>query len=290
MPDTSTAETQTTPPAGATDTSTTDQGGTSQTVETSASEENFLEGTGIDPKAVPEQSKALLRQFQSAYTKKTQGIAEDRKFAQAFRQLTSNPEFIQWWNGRQNKETQTSSVPDKKGAEGEASFPVPAAEEWESIREDPQKFARWQQQAFEKFAEARYGPQMNRDRQEFQQLKSDYETQTFAQENPDFWDIDALIQEKETDPGLMEVMAAAGLDLSTAYHFGKRLLNAIELKAAEKAKSLMVSKQAATSETASSPPGGTPSNMRVKGDLSEAIAHAAREALAGRQTVVGLER
>lgn len=64
-------------------------------------EETF---SSLDPKTLPPELQALHKQLQADYTKKTQEIAETRKKASAYDQLSSDKRFREYWTGLNRQE------------------------------------------------------------------------------------------------------------------------------------------------------------------------------------------
>lgn len=253
---------------------------TTQTSSTGTGEETFFDG-----KDLPEPLKGKWAEMQKAYTQKTQGIAETKKYADAFRHLVQDKDFISWYEGRKNG--------SQKAPQAETpapSFPTPSPEEWEAMVNDPARFARWQADSLKKFIETEYGPKLQSSEEKVRQLEAEQATQIFAQEHPDFWDMDKLAQEKPDDPGLMEIMTAAGLDLATAYGIGQRIQARINEAATKLAHQTVQTKVGATSEGRSPAAQAGGSVLKVKGDLSAAIRAAASEAAEGRTTTVRIDR
>lgn len=289
MVDGQTAETQETASHAATETSATSTTSTAQPESASApAQGTFLDGTGLQADQLPEQVRPVYEQMQKAYTQKTQSVAEEKRYADAFRTLVADQRFIDWYNGIKtgNQQTQqTQQVPTQQ----ENPFSIPT-EEWETLKENPEKFAKWQAQAFEKFVEQKYAPQINQDRQQMADLKSEHELNLFAQTHPDFWDIDKLSMEKDDDLGLMEIMTASGLDLNTSYSLGKRIMENVSKMATQKAHQMVTQKIASSSEARGSQVQPSGSTVSMKGGITELIRRAAEEAVEGRNTVVRRER
>lgn len=283
MPDTDLAEPQTAP-SSVTETS------ASQDVPQAQGQDGASQKQGetfFDPNNLPPELRPKWDEMNKAYTQKTQGIAETKKYADAFRQLVSDREFLTWYNGRKNGPSQAAPTQPKPE---ESPYPAPSQEEWEALKDDPVKFAKWQQSAFEKMVESKYAPQIQQDREQLASLKAEHETNVFAQEHPDFWKLDALTQDKPEDPGLMEIMTAAGLDLNTAYTFGKRIMDQIQKNATQAAHDLVERKKAASIEQSGATPPSSAGVRKVRGGLAEAIRAAAEEAAEGRSTTISRER
>lgn len=285
MSDSAVVETQPAP-SSVTGTST-ETGSTGTTETTTAQLAESAEETFFDSKTVPESLKPVYDQMQKAYTQKTQSVAEVKKHADAFKQLVNDREFVNWWNGRKNPAPATATP---KTSEAESAFPTPTPEEFEAMQSDPVKFARWQQKAFDDYVQKKYAPELQKDRQEVAQIKAEHATNLFAQEHSDFWDLDGLTQEKPEDPGLMEIMTAAGLDLAGAYSLGQRIKSKIASEATKIAHQTVQTKTSATTEDRSPSTGPTQGQVKVKGDLSAAIRAAAMEAAEGRSSTVRRER
>lgn len=65
-------------------------------------EEQF---SNIDPKTLPPELQAVYKNLQSDYTKKTQSVADTRKKAEQYDQISKDQRFVDYWNGlnRQQK-------------------------------------------------------------------------------------------------------------------------------------------------------------------------------------------
>lgn len=59
-------------------------------------EEQF---SNIDPKTLPPELQGVYKNLQSDYTKKTQSVAESRKKAEQFDQISKDQRFVDYWNG-----------------------------------------------------------------------------------------------------------------------------------------------------------------------------------------------
>lgn len=290
MPDSATVETQPAP-SSVTGTSTNEAPSSTGTdTQTTTSQPTTAEETFFDAKTIPEALKATYEQMQKAYTQKTQSVAEVKKHADAFKQLVNDREFVDWWNGRRSNSGNQGKPTTDKAPATEDAFPTPTPEEFEALQNDPVKFAKWQQKAFDDYVQKKYAPEIQKDRQEVAQIKAEHATNLFAQEHSDFWDLDALTQEKPEDPGLMEIMTAAGLDLSGAYSLGQRIKAKINSEATKLAHQTVTTKTNATTEDRSPASGNQQGQLKIKGDLSAAIRAAAMEAAEGRSSTVRRER
>lgn len=85
---------------------------TSGTVETQNGQANAGQSasvedqfSSIDPKTLPPELQAVYKNLQSDYTKKTQSIADTRKKAEQYDQISKDSRFVDYWNGlnRQQK-------------------------------------------------------------------------------------------------------------------------------------------------------------------------------------------
>lgn len=287
MPDSATVETQPAP-SSVTGTST-DTGSTGSAAPVTTSPA-VSEDTFFDAKTLPEALKPVYDQMQKSYTQKTQSVAEVKKHAEAFKQLVNDREFVTWWNSRKDPAAKNGNTSVTKPTDEESAFPTPSPEEFEAMQNDPVKFAKWQAKAFDQYVNQKYAPTLEKDRQEVAQIKAEHATNVFAQEHADFWDLDSLTQEKPDDPGLMEIMTAAGLDLQGAYSLGQRIKAKIASEATKLAHETVKMKTNASDEGRSPSSVNTPGQLKVKGDLASAIRAAATEAAEGRSSIVRRER
>lgn len=72
------------------------QSGQATEGQSAPAEESF---SNIDPKTLPPELQAVYKNLQSDYTKKTQSVADVRKKAEQYDQLSKDQKFIDYWNG-----------------------------------------------------------------------------------------------------------------------------------------------------------------------------------------------
>lgn len=77
------------------------EGQASQATETAPSEESFFTG---DPKTLPPELQQAYKNMLKDYKQKTQDIAETRKKAQAYDQLSADQRFRDYWSGLSRQE------------------------------------------------------------------------------------------------------------------------------------------------------------------------------------------
>jgi hypothetical protein len=76
---------------------TSDQNGQAATQAQSApAEESF---TSVDPKTLSPELQAVYKNLQADYTKKTMSVADVRKKADAYDQVSKDQRFVDYWNG-----------------------------------------------------------------------------------------------------------------------------------------------------------------------------------------------
>lgn len=94
-------------PAGTVET----QGGQATAGQSAPTEEQF---SNIDPKTLPPELQGVYKNLQSDYTKKTQSVADVRKKAEQFDQISKDSRFVEYWSGL-NKQ-QKSDFKEQKAA------------------------------------------------------------------------------------------------------------------------------------------------------------------------------
>lgn len=101
-------------------------------------EEQF---TDVDPKTLPPELQALHKQLQSAFTKKTQGIADLKKKAEYYDQLAADEEVLQFLDqrSRRGKET-TEDKPE----------PLVSEQEYAEALSSPEGFSKVMQAMLQK--------------------------------------------------------------------------------------------------------------------------------------------
>lgn len=72
-------------------------------------EESF---SSIDPKTLPPELQAVYKNLQADYTKKTMSIADVRKKADAYDQVSKDQRFVDYWNGLSR--TQKAEIKEQK--------------------------------------------------------------------------------------------------------------------------------------------------------------------------------
>ena len=91
-------------------TETTSQNGSAATQAQSApAEESF---SSIDPETLPPELKAVYKNLQADYTKKTMSIADMRKKAEAYDTVSKDQRFVDYWKGL--NQTQKADFKDQK--------------------------------------------------------------------------------------------------------------------------------------------------------------------------------
>ena len=89
------------PAAAAVETPENQNGQASPQGQSASVEESF---SSIDPKTLPPELQAVYKSMQSDYTKKTSEIADTRKKAQAYDQLSADQRFKEYWTGLSRQE------------------------------------------------------------------------------------------------------------------------------------------------------------------------------------------
>lgn len=72
------------------------QSGQATAGQSAPAEEQF---SNIDPKTLPPELQAVYKNMQTDYVKKTQSIADTRKKAEQFDQISKDQRFVEYWNG-----------------------------------------------------------------------------------------------------------------------------------------------------------------------------------------------
>lgn len=108
-------------PAPAVSTGTVETNGGQATGQSASAEDKF---TNIDPETLSPELKAIYKNLQADYTKKTQSNAETRKKAEQYDQISKDPKFVNYWSGL-NKQQKAEFKEQKAEAEKRLGEKIP---------------------------------------------------------------------------------------------------------------------------------------------------------------------
>lgn len=89
--------------------------------------------SNVDPETLPPELKAIYKNLQADYTKKTQGVAQVKQKADYFDQLSNNQKFKDYWTG-QNRQEKTEFKEQKAEIEKKLGEKISDKEFFESFQ------------------------------------------------------------------------------------------------------------------------------------------------------------
>ena len=206
-------------------------------------EESFFDPKGLAPELQP-----AYKQMQAAFTKKTQGIADFHKKAEALDQLVSYAPFVEWYNKQNNPEQ-----PKKDSGSQEPVEPDMSDDQFSNLVQNKDEFNKYVKGLAKKQAEEMYLPMAQKTQREVDYLKNLEKIKSFGQEHPDFWDLDKK--------GLVEplIRKYPQMDLDDIYKLAK--YSTVESEAVKKAHNMVQAKKEAVVEQ---PGANVPASRKVK--------------------------
>lgn len=230
-----------------------------ETKTTAPAQKQEPEESFFDPNQVPPELQAAYKSMQAAFTKKTQGLAEYKKKAESLDQLVGYDPFVQWYNKHlTGADKEKVEQPKAKPAESTAPknpglFEDLSDEEYQLLMTDKGKMGKYLQAKIQEQAMNVAMPGIQQAQQKVQYMENLSKIERFAQEHPDFWELDKK--------GLIEPLIDRypGLELDDIYKLAK--FPFVQQEAVQKAHQMVQMKQSATVEK----PGlGLPSVSKAK--------------------------
>ena len=249
-------ETQTAPETNTADTQQETTPATTQEegVTTTSNEDSFF-----DSKTLPAELMPAYKNMQASYTKKTQEIADVRKKADAFNQLSSYQPFLQWYD--KHTKGETDSNPDKESGEL-------TDDEFSLLMSDKKLFTQY----VSELAKQQALPVAEEAKRKALSLQREMEIKDFGKEYPDFWTLDKQ--------GLIEPLMRKypNADIEDVYKMAN--YDFLEQQAIAKAHGIVQQKKAASVEKTGLPSTSSPV-VKVK-SREEAMSLAYDAAVAGK--------